>query len=168
MNTGEAFEIVRAKPSDAADIARFVHEATLGRVSVAPQAVMDRFSIKGLWLVRNTSGKIVGLSGWRAENLIARVDDFLVFPHALYPTAGKALLDAIEEEARELQCEVCMIFVPLRAASSAVNFYRSCGYRRPESEGLPRVWLETVEEATEQGRYIMMKQLREDLVTRPI
>jgi N-acetylglutamate synthase-like GNAT family acetyltransferase len=129
---------------------------------------MERFGAKGLWLAWDVDGVIVGLAGWRAENLVARIDDFLVHPLELYPTAGKALVERIERAARELQCEVSMVFLPLRASPTLIGFYESCGYKRPETEGLPRVWQETVQEAMERGRYIMMRQLREDLVMRPM
>lgn len=130
--------------------------------------MLERFGIKGLWLVRDTGGQIVGLSGWRAENLVARIDDFLIFPPELHVSAGKLLIESIERAAQELQCEVSMFFVPLRAAPGVVAFYESCGYARPELEGLSRVWQAVAQEATERGRYVMIKQLRQDLVLRPM
>jgi N-acetylglutamate synthase-like GNAT family acetyltransferase len=168
METTGAFKVFRAKPSDADAIVDFVTRATRGRVSVARQSVLERFGAKGLWLVRDEGGELVGLAGWRAENLVARVDDFLVFPPELYAAAGKPLLEAIEQAAQELQCEVSMICVPVRASGRLVGFYQSCGYQRTEPEGLPRVWQETIKEVSEQGRYVMLRQLREDLVLRPM
>jgi N-acetylglutamate synthase-like GNAT family acetyltransferase len=168
MNASGTFKVYRARPSDAEAVADFVAKATHGRVSVDPQSVIERFGVKGLWLVQDAGGQIVALAGWRAENLVARIDDFLVFPPGLFASAGKALVESIEKAAQELQCEVSMLFVPLRTAPGVVAFYESCGYRRPELEGLPRIWQETAQEATEQGRYVMVKQLRPDLVVRPI
>jgi len=168
MNTSGTFMVYRAKPRDAEAIADFVAAATRGRVEIPAESVLDRFTVKGLLLARDADGQIVGLAGWRAENLVARIDDFLIFPFDLYPSAGKALVERIEKTAQELQCEVCMLFVPLGASPTLVRFYESCGYKRTEAEGLPRVWNETIQEASEQGRYIMLRQLREDLVLRPI
>jgi N-acetylglutamate synthase-like GNAT family acetyltransferase len=168
MDSSATFTVARAKPSDADSIAEFVSQATRGRVSADVQSVMERFGAKGLWLIRSASGEIVGLAGWRAENLVARIDDFLIYPFELYDTAGRYLVERIEEAARELQCEVSTVFVPLRAAPKLIHFYESCGYERAETEGLPRVWQETVQEASERGRYIMLHQLRENLVTRPM
>lgn len=168
MDSSGTFTVSRAKPGDAEAIAEFVAKATRGRVYVVPRSVMERFGAKGLWLVRDGKGKIAGLAGWRAENLIARIDDFLVFPHSLYPSAGKALVDSMEIAARELQCEVSMLFVPVRASATAVSFYASCGYERPEPVKLPRVWQETIDEATTRARYVLLKKLREDLVLRPM
>ncbi len=168
MDPSQTFTVTRAKAADATAIAEFVAEATRGRVSVAPRSVVQRFGAKGLWLVRDANAKIAGLAGWRAENLIARIDDFLVSPLELYDTAGGVLLRSIEEAAQELKCEVSVIFVPLRALPAMVSFYEGSGYSRADPDTLPRVWQETVEEAAEQGRYIMLKRLREELVTRPI
>ena len=168
MDTAGTFKVFRARPSDAKRIAEFVTMATRGRVAVDAESVLDRFGAKGLLVVRDAEGWIVGVAGWRAENLIARIDDFLVFPPEMYDTAGRVLMEDIEAAAEELQCEVSMLMVPLRASPTVVGFYEDCGYERPEPESLPRVWQETVQEATEQGRYIMLKRLREDLVMRPI
>jgi N-acetylglutamate synthase-like GNAT family acetyltransferase len=168
MGKSETFNVYRARPSDAQAIAEFVTAATRGRVSIDNASVVERFSTKGLWLVRDADDKIVGLSGWRAENLVARIDDFLVFPPELLPSAGKALMDNIEEAARELQCEASMFFVPQHISPRTLEFYQSCGYERPQLDVLPRVWQETVREAEGQNRYALLKKLREDLVLRPM
>lgn len=168
MDKSVPFTVSRAKPADVEAIAEFVAKATRGRVYVVPRSVMERFGAKGLWLVKSGEGGIVGLAGWRAENLMARIDDFLVFPTQLYASAGKALVENIEKAAQELQCEVSILFVPPRASRTVVSFFESCGYKRPEPRDLPRVWREPVQEAMERGRYIMLRQLREDLVLRPM
>jgi N-acetylglutamate synthase-like GNAT family acetyltransferase len=165
----ETFRVHRARPSDAEAIADFVSRATHGRVSVSRQSVLERFGVKGMVLAWDTNEQVVGLAGWRAENLIARIDDFLVFPPELYLTAGRQLIEDVEQAAQELQCEVSMFFVPPRASSGLLAFYKSCGYGPPgELDGLPRTWKQTVQEAEEQGRHVMLKQLRQDLVLRPM
>lgn len=168
MDPSETFTVSRARPTDAEAIADFVTRSTRGRISVVPESVVERSGTKGLWLVSDTTQQIVGLAGWRAENLIARIDDFQVFPFELYESAGRALLASIENAAQELRCEVSILLVPLRASQRVVDFYENCGYLRAEAEELPRVWQETAQEATKQNRYLMLKQLREDLITRPM
>jgi hypothetical protein len=131
--------------------------------------VLQRFGVKGMMLAWDDNQQVVGLAGWRAENLIARIDDFLIFPPQLHATAGRLLVEQVEEAAQELQCEVSMFFVPARASSGLVAFYKLCGYERPgDLSELPRTWKETVQEAESQSRYIMLKQLRQDLVLRPM
>ncbi len=163
------FKVNRARPSDAGGIADFVTRATRGRVSVSSQSVLQRFGAKGMMLAWDDNKQVVGLAGWRAENLIARIDDFLVFPPQLHATAGRLLVEKVEDAAQELQCEVSMFFVPARASSGLIAFYKLCGYERPgDLDGLPRTWKETVKDAESQGRYVMLKQLRQDLVLRPM
>ncbi len=164
------FKVSRARPSDAGAIADFVTRATRGRVSVSRQSVLQRFGAKGMMLAWDDNKQVVGLAGWRAENLIARIDDFLVFPPQLHATAGRLLVKQVEDAAQELQCEVSMFFVPARASSGLIAFYKLCGYQRPpdDLEGLPRTWKATAQEAETQGRYVMLKQLRQDLVLRPM
>jgi N-acetylglutamate synthase-like GNAT family acetyltransferase len=168
MDVAKTFRVARAKPSDAEDVPAFVSQATRGRVTVPAHSVLERFGAKGLWLVRDADAVIVGLAGWRAENLVARIDDFLVYPLELYETAGTHLVENIEQAAQELQCEVSMVFLPLQASPTLTDFFERHGYNRPEMEGLPRAWRETVQEAMERNRYTMMRQLREDLVMRPM
>lgn len=112
MDPSETFTVSRARPADAEAIADFVTRSTRGRISVVPESVVERSGTKGLWLVSDTTQQIVGLAGWRAENLIARIDDFLVFPFELYESAGRALLASIENAAQELRCEVSILLVP--------------------------------------------------------
>ena len=168
MDPSQTFTVNRARPSDAKAIAEFVSQATRGRVTVVPHSVLERFGAKGLWLVRVSGSAIVGLAGWRAENLIARIDDFLVYPFDFYDSAGTVLLEAIENAARELKCEVSVVFVPLRASPEVISFFEKSGYNRPEPSTLPKLWQETVQEATKRGRYIVLKRLREELITRPM
>ncbi len=161
------YRVRRARPSDAGAIARFVAEATHGRVNPDRGRVLDRLGSKGLWLVEGEEG-IVGLAGWRTENLVARIDDFLVHPPALRETAGAALLEAIEEAARELQCEVAMIYVPPGVAPGLRAFWERQGYHEGDLSRAPKPWQEAAGEALQQGRSILFKQLREDLVMRPL
>lgn len=162
------FKVRRARSDDTKTIAEFVSRATGGRVAASVPAVMSRLGSKGLWIAENPSGQIVGLAGWRAEDLVARIDDFLIYPTSLRDTAGKKLLEDIEEAARELQCEISLFFIPKQISPASVGFYKSCGYGLIDMDRLPRSWQEAVDEAKAQGRYPLMKRLRSDRVVRPI
>ncbi len=162
------FQVRRAKPEDAQAIANFVSRATGGRVAANASAVMGRLGSKGLWLAQDQTGRIVGLAGWRAEDLVARIDDFLIHPTSLRDTAGKQLLADIEDAARELQCEISLFFIPEQISPASVGFYKSCGYGLIDMDRLPRSWQDAVDEAKEQGRFPLMKRLRQDRVVRPI
>lgn len=161
-------DIRRAKPSDAQAVANFVSRATGGRVAADPSAVMQRLGAKGLWIAEVSPGQIVGLAGWRAEDLVARIDDFLVFPADLQDTVGKQLLADIEQAASELQCEISLFFIPKKISPASVGFYKSCGYSLVQEDRLPKSWQEALDEAKKQGRFALMKRLRSDRVVRPI
>ena len=80
---------------------------------------------------------------------------------------GRALFDAIEKEARKLECEVLLLFVPTATSASAVTFYQSFGFSRRLLEEVPVPWRQAADEFTVNDHFIMAKQLRE-LVMKPI
>ena len=40
------------------------------------------------------------------------------------------MFEEIETEARKLECEVLLLYIPVNAAQAAVVFYQSMGYQR--------------------------------------
>jgi N-acetylglutamate synthase-like GNAT family acetyltransferase len=159
-------KVRRAKLSDATAIASFLSDATRGRISADRPQVQERLGAKGFFLAQTT--RIVGLGGMRVENLVARVEEFIVHPPSLRPVAGKALLDNIESEANRLNCEVVLLFIHVDAAPAAYEFYQSCGYQEQEMSAWPPAWRTSAEEFGGADRFVMSKRLREELVTRPI
>jgi N-acetylglutamate synthase-like GNAT family acetyltransferase len=158
-------KVRRARPDDAGAIGNFLSRATRGRLVVPYEDVVERLGSKAYFLA--TAVQIVGLAGWRAENLVCRVEDFVVFPGSERITAGRALLDQIEKEARKLECEAMLIFVPLSAAKAAVVFYESIGYARRLPDDIPLPWQQAADEFPDDNHFFMVKQLRE-LVMKPI
>jgi N-acetylglutamate synthase-like GNAT family acetyltransferase len=159
-------KVRRAKLSDASAIASFLSDATRGRINVDRAQVQERLGAKGFFLAQTT--RIVGLAGIHVENLVARIEDFIVHPASLRPVAGKALLESIESEAKALHCEVVMLFVHVDASPGAYEFYTSCGYQEPDTGNWPPAWLSSSGEFGGADRFVMAKRLREQLVTRPI
>lgn len=158
-------KVRRARPDDAGAIGNFLSRATRGRLVVPYEGVVERLGSKAYFLA--TSEQIMGLAGWRAENLICRIEDFVIFPGTARVTAGRALLDQIEKEARKLECEALMIFVPLNAAQAAVVFYESVGFARRLEDDIPIPWQQAAAEFPGTSHFFMAKQLRE-LVMKPI
>ena len=158
-------KVRRARPDDAGAIGNFLSKATRGRLVVPYEDVVERLGSKAYFLA--TTEQIVGLAGWRAENLVCRVEDFIIFPGSERITAGRALLDQIEKEARKLECEALLIFVPMSAAKAAVVFYESIGFARRLPDDIPTPWLQAAEEFAGDNHFFMAKQLRE-LVMKPI
>jgi len=159
-------KVRRAKPSDASAIGSFLSDATRGRITAERVQIQERLGAKGFFLAQTT--RIVGLASVRVENLVARIEDFIVHPASQRPVVGKALLESIETHAKELQCEAVLLFVHTDASPSAYEFYQSCGYQEPEMKAWPPAWLNSVAEFSGVDRFVMVKRLREQLVTRPI
>jgi N-acetylglutamate synthase-like GNAT family acetyltransferase len=158
-------KVRRARPDDAGAIGNFLSKATRGRLVVPYDNVVERLGSKAYFLA--TQDQIVALAGWRAENLVGRIDDLVIYPGSARPTAGRALFEQIEKEARKLECEVLLLYVPVTAAQSAVVFYQSLGFARRLMDDIPEPWRQAAEEFSGNSHFVMAKQLRE-LVTKPI
>lgn len=157
----------RARPSDAACIAAFVNRSRPEGPPITGQEVVSRFGTVG-FLLAESDGEVVGLLGWQLENLVARVTDFLVLPARFRLTVGRALLTAMEEAARDLQCEAAILFVPANTPVEVLAFWEVFGYTFRKVAGLPRPWREAAREACPAGDWVILKQLRPDRVLRPI
>jgi N-acetylglutamate synthase-like GNAT family acetyltransferase len=158
-------KVRRARPDDAGAIGNFLSKATRGRLVVPYDAVVERLGSKAYFLA--TQDQIVALAGWRAENLVGRIDDLVIYPGTARPTAGRALFEQIEKEARKLECEVLLLYVPVTAAQAAVVFYQSLGFARRVMDDIPAPWRQAAEEFPGISHFVMAKQLRE-LITKPI
>lgn len=156
----------RARPIDAAPIAEFVAAATNGRLRATEDDVLDRMGARGFFVAMADS--LVGLAGWTAENLVACVEDFVVHPADLRPTAGRELLTAVEGAARELECEAALLLVAGDVSKTAVTFFESCGYTYRALDDMPEAWRESAQGILSADRFVMVKQLRSEMVSRPI
>jgi N-acetylglutamate synthase-like GNAT family acetyltransferase len=159
-------KVRRAKYSDATAIASFLSDASRGRLAVNRAQVQEKLGAKGFFLAQTT--RLVGLVSMRVENLVARVEEFIVHPAALRSVAGKALLDNIEIEANRLNAEVVLLFVHVSASPAAYEFYQGCGYQEMEMTTWPPAWRDSAAEFGGADRFVMSKRLREQLVTKPI
>lgn len=157
----------RARPSDAERIAAFVNRAQPRGREVGVEAVLGRFGAVG-FLLAEREGVLVGLMGWQVENLVARVTDFLILPASERLVVGRVLVEAMEQAARDLQCEVAVLFVPERSPPGLTAFWEAFGYRSQEVAALPKVWREATQEAHSVGESVLLKQLREGLVRHPL
>jgi N-acetylglutamate synthase-like GNAT family acetyltransferase len=159
--------VKRARPVDAEAMADAVIAATNGRLHPTEDQVIDRLGLRGFF-VATSGGELIGLAGWTAENLVARVEDFVVHPIDMRPTAGRALLNAVEDAARELECEAALLLVARNVSSTAMTFFESCGYAFQPLEDMPEAWRESATAVLANDRFVMVKQLRSDLVRQPI
>ncbi len=160
--------IRRARPADVDEIRDLVRRATRGRLDPSPDEVFDRMAERGMLLALSPERTPVGLVSWRVENLVARILDFIVHPLELRPAVGRQLIEAVEEEARRLECEACVVYVSPEMSSEALAFYIGLGYTRWPEESLPEPWREAAHEFDAFGRVALIKQIRAERVTRPI
>jgi N-acetylglutamate synthase-like GNAT family acetyltransferase len=163
--TDTPVKVRRARPDDAGAIGNFLSKATRGRVVVPYEEVVERLGSKAYFLA--STDEIVALAGWRAENLVGRVDDLVIYPGSLRPSVGRALFEQVEKEARKLECEVLLLYIPVNAAQAAVVFYQSLGYQRRLLHDIPEPWRQAIDEFPGETHFVMAKQLRE-LITKPI
>jgi len=158
----------RVKGSDAESVAAFVNRALTGQMAIDRLAVVERLGNVGL-LVAEQGGDLVGMIGWQAENLVARVTDFLIGPVSERVAVGRALFERVERAAGELQCEAVLLFMPFPTSPEMAGFCQVLGYEPRLVADLPRVWQEVARETqTGQDGTVWMKQLRARRVVRPL
>jgi len=148
---------------------RFPNRGYLGlREPIDDSVVIERFGNVGL-MVAEQAGDLVGMLGWRAENLVVRVSDFMLSPIPESVAAGRALLSEMEQAAIELQCEVALLFPPRPYSTKLIEFCRTLGYEPQVVASLPRVWQEAAREARMgDDDTVLVKQLRAGRVSRPL
>lgn len=158
----------RARPSDASEIAAFVNQAWRGKSELDRQTIVERFGGVG-FLLAERGGDLVGMLGWRAENLVVRVTDFLVWPASERTAAGQALFSEMERAADTLQCEVALLFPPRPVPPQLIEFCQALGYEPQVVAGLAKAWREAARDArVEDDDLVLMKRLRTDRILRPM
>lgn len=159
-------QVLRARPRQANEIAQFINSAD-GEDQVESQVVVNSFGEKAFLLLQGKDG-LMGLLGWKVENLVARVDD-IHFTKGL-PLSGYIpfLVTEVEEASKELQCEVALIFVRPELAAYR-DIWQRLGYEeRLPSELTVAAWQEAALESHKADTVMLFKQLRTDRILRPI
>jgi hypothetical protein len=165
-----AQEIVvrRAKPSDANKIAGFVNLNRKEQVVFDAQVIIEQFGNTG-FLLAERGEDLVGMLGWRVEDLVVRVVDFLVWPATEAVAVGQALFSEMEDAASALQCEVALLFPPRPTPPALIEFFGALGYELQPVAGMARSWQQAAHEAgVADDAEVLAKQLRTDRVVSPI
>lgn len=164
---GITINIRRGMPANAEAIARFIT-----RLTNRPTERMDimlAFGQKSYLLALDRQENLIGLSGWQVENLITRVDEFLIEPTLPSEPIVRALTAAIEDASRELQSEVSFVFLPESVPPETVQVFMNVGYQPLKLEEIKfPAWREAAHELLHDGTVALMKQLRADRVMKPI
>jgi dephospho-CoA kinase len=159
-------DIRRGMPKNAEQIAQVLNRMlgkTMTRVDV-----LTAFGEKS-YLLAEINGAIMGLTGFQVENLITRVDEFLLLPEAPIEPVARALIQAVENASKELQSEVGFVYLPLNAAAQVVQTFLTSGYERMELEAIQvPAWREAAQESQPPNTQIFAKKLRPDRVLKPL
>ena len=159
-------KVRKARLSDAERIADFVNSAYTDR-QVSQMDVAERFSQVG-FLLAEQRRKIVGLAGWRVENLVVCLTDFLIAPGVDRMSTGRALVVAMEKEGQFLQAEAAFLFLPANPSRELVAYWEQLAYTRKTITELPKAWRETAHEWNPKATEAMIKQIREELIRKPM
>jgi len=153
--------IRRGMPKNADEIAALINNA-LGK-GLTRNDIMMAFGEKS-YLLAEFEGKTVGLAGFQVENLITRMDEFVIVPDAPIASVAEGLIGAVEEASKQLQSEVGFMFLPLDASAAAQAFLDQ-GYEKTTLEAI-RVpaWREAASESQPPGTQILSKKLRAERV----
>ena len=162
-------QVRRATPKDAQHISQFIARVTQGRERPTRTDIIARFGDQAYVLLLEGEERLVGLLGWKVENLVARVVDMYVLDEIPPEEGLKKALAYVEKNAQELQCEVMLVFVPPALYHRTQEVWRTLGYqpRRIEDLQVP-AWQEAARESQPEGTALLFKQLRKDRVLQPL
>ncbi len=159
-------DMVRAKPKDADQIAALL-KLRSGQ-DVSRSDVIMAFGEKSYMLAK-VDDQAIGLVGFLVENLITRVDEFVIVDEAPTLPVATAMIQAIEQASRELQSEVGYIFLPEDEGDETIKAFLQQGYEYTELEEIAvPAWREAAREARPDGCQIYTKKLRAERVLKPL
>ena len=158
-------DIRRGMPKHADEIARLLNQHESKNLS--RNDIMMAFGEKS-YLLAEVSGKTVGLAGFQVENLITRMDEFVVIPEAPVAPVAEALIGAMEDASKELQSEVGFMFLPQNVPNLTQAFVDQ-GYEKVTIESIKvPAWREAAMESQPANTQILTKKLRAERVLKPL
>jgi dephospho-CoA kinase len=165
--TGADFQVTRAKPRQAEDIADFINRFDGGKAKLTRMDVMTAFGEKAYMLL-GAGSRMVGVVGWQVENLVARIDEILLEKNLDLTVALEVLMAEIEKASKQLHAEAALVFVPPELAQETETWSK-LGYQARLAEELQvNAWQEAAHESMREGTHMLFKQLRVDRVLRPL
>ena len=165
-NPGELI-VEHGRPRDADEIAAFVNKVSHGKRNELREDIMAVFGEKAFLLLKE-NGKIRGLVGWKVENLVARTDEITIESGMHFADALRLLMSEVENVARELQCEISLLFLEPDLVGQEAGLI-SQGYQRRTVQNLGvQAWEEAAHKSMTEGSILLFKQLRRDRVLHPV
>ncbi len=156
----------RGGPDQAGDIAAFFNG--LNNTSLTRMDILLRFGQKA-YMLALADQHIIGLAGWQVENLIARIDEFILAPNAPVERTVNGLVKIIEQYASDLQSEIALLFLDKVMPEVIKQAVLASGYEEKTAEEL-RIpdWKEAAKESAPPDSIMVVKRLREDRVLKPM
>jgi len=151
-------QVRRATREDVPAVARFLAKMDWRGKPPNEEATLARIMGRAHWLLLR-GNQVAGMASWEALNLVACLEEILVTPG---PDASEILcklVDAVEGEARILQCEVMLAIFPPGANSEWDKVYKRCGYTVVSIAGLAKAWRDVVGEVAPAGSSVFQKSL---------
>lgn len=169
LSTDELLRVKRATPAHADEIAKLLNELGKPALMYDRVAVMESFGEKAfILLYDNPRNLLIGVLSWQVENLVARVYDIFLKPDVPEAAAVMQLLNRVEEEAKLLQAEMCMLFVD-KNADLSLKIFPTLGYDRSNADDLETSsWVEAAKDPLGHGKLLFVKELRTDRVLKPL
>lgn len=159
-------EVRRSRRSDLEALAVAIAKRENLARPLSHAETLRRFGTSG-YRIAVADGRIVAFAAWEAENLVAMMRELWAESNYVALLALPRLFDLIEEEARQLLCEVSIIFLEVSAPLYLSEQARACGYRQTEVAHLHTLWQPIVRERLKPGERIWAKQLRAEIITKP-
>lgn len=134
----------RARRNDLSAMADFLRTHSQGTLNFDESAMMERFFSKG-YFVAEQNEALVGIVGWQAENLIAGIDDLFVADSSKWLTVGDLLMEQVEKAAKELSCEVGLVYLHRKTGPIAKKYLEKRGYVEGKQMKMNKIWKEAAE-----------------------
>ena len=159
--------VQRARPGEAEQIADLINRLDSAKSRLDYEQVMEAFGDKAFLLLRK-SGLLCGIIGLQVENLVMKIDDVHIDENLPAENALSLLFKEAEDASQELQCEISLLFLPLKYQGRE-ELFRSLGYSsRPIHSLGVRAWEEAARESSSGEGLVLYKQLRKDRVLKPV
>ncbi len=158
-------EVRRAKRADLQALSNAISKLENRQQPMTRAEALRRLG-EGGFRIAVVGDRIVGLATWTAENLVATVREIWTESPEVTPIVLPKLLTLIEGEANALFCEVVLLLIDQSAMTLAAEA-QSSGYEKRELSTLHPMWRSVVSERLQPADAIWLKQLREEVTTKP-
>jgi dephospho-CoA kinase len=162
----ESVNIKRPQPKEFDKIATLINQETGSELNRAD--IMMNFGEK-TYMLAEANNQAVGVIAFLVENLVTRVDEFILSSNVPVGPVGEALIEAMEEASDELQSEVAFIFLPESASDEQKNLFIKHQYEQVKVDEIRiPAWRDAVSDSRPENTIILTRRLREKLVLKPI